>query len=100
MKIEKKQIQEIADLAQIGLSQEELEAQRIDLERISFYTEKLKDIDTNGKPCQTHPFGAGYYDVNRFRPDLVTNEDRAEEWTSAAPDSKGSYFRVPRTVEE
>ena len=100
MRIDKKQIEELAGLAQIGMGAEETEAQRKDLERLATYTEVLKDLDTTGLPCQTHPFGAAETGVNRFRPDVVTNEDRTEEWIASAPDSKGPYFRVPRTVEE
>jgi Asp-tRNA(Asn)/Glu-tRNA(Gln) amidotransferase C subunit len=38
--------------------------------------------------------------INRLREDTVTNEDKSAELVAGAPDSKGSYFRVPRTVEE
>ena len=100
MQIDKKQIKGLAELAQLDLSEEELEAQRRDLERLATYSEVLKELDTEGLPCQSHPFGTNNTDVNRFRPDIVTSEDRTEEWIAAAPDSKGPYFRVPRTIEE
>jgi aspartyl-tRNA(Asn)/glutamyl-tRNA(Gln) amidotransferase subunit C len=108
MIIDGKQINDLAELAQIELGVEEAEAQRRDLERISTFAEKLAELDTGGMPCQSHPFGVAREDkgdgsfcpANRFREDEVTNGDRTEEWMRAAPDSKGSYFRVPRTVEE
>ena len=109
MKIDEITIKKIAALAAIEMGPEELEAQRRDLERISTFAETLAGLDTEGVPEQTHPFGVSGRDFggagmpaaeNRLREDAVTNEDRAEEWVKAAPDSKGLYFRVPRTVEE
>ena len=104
MKIEGKQIEFLTDLAKIEMGPEETEAHRHDLERIATYTECLTDLDTTDIPEQTHPFGAcgpdGKGGMDRLREDEVTNEDLAEEWMKAAPDSKGRYFRVPRTVEE
>ena len=90
----------------------EMEAQRQDLERIAVFTERLKELDTEGLPEQTHPFGfegtgTGGFDgsgdpdrKNLLREDIVTNRDCAEEMVAAAPDSKGTYFRTPRTVDE
>lgn len=98
MKIDNKQIEHLAALAAIDFGEEELEAQRRDLERIAAYTRQLINLDTEGLSEQTHPFGQD--GNNRLRTDEVTNKDRTEEWIAAAPDSKGSYIRVPRTVEE
>jgi len=116
MKIGENQVKYLADIAMIAMDEEETEAQRRDLERIATYTETLAGIDTAGVPEQTHPFGhdvedgAGEADgtdktgeataMSRFREDEVTNEDRTKEFMAAAPDSKGPYFRVPRTIEE
>ena len=99
MKISKEKIKYLADTAMIEMDDAEREAQRKDLERISAYTEKLGELDTEGEVCMSHPF-AFDTSVNRFRADEVTNKDQKEEWIKAAPDSKGTYIRVPRTVEE
>jgi len=119
MKVGENQVKYLADIAMIAMDEEETEAQRRDLERIATYTETLAGIDTAGVPERTHPFGhdmedgsggadgacgaggAGKADaMSRFREDEVTNEDRTKEFMAAAPDSKGPYFRVPRTIEE
>ena len=104
MKIDEKQIGFLADLAKIEMGPDETETQRRDLERIATYTECLKELDATGISEQSHPFGAcgpdGKGGMDRLREDEVTNEDLTEEWIKAAPDSKGRYFRVPRTVEE
>jgi len=99
MKISEEKFKYIAETAMIEMDADEREAQRKDLERISTYTEKLGELDTEGEAGRSHPF-AFDTSVNRFRTDEVTNKDRKEVWIKAAPDSKGTYIRVPRTVEE
>ena len=98
MAVDTNQVKHLAEIAAIGMGGEELMAQQRDLERIAAYTARLAELDTAGLPEQTHPFGAT--GENRLRGDEVTNGDQAEELVAAAPDSKGPYFRVPRTVEE
>jgi len=104
MKIDNKRIEFLAGLAKIEMGPEEMEAQRLDLERIATYTECLSGLDTADIPEQSHPFGISGPDgkggMDRLREDEVTNEDLTAEWMRAAPDSKGRYFRVPRTIEE
>jgi len=104
MKIDDKQIEFLAGLAKIEMGPEETEGQRRDLERIASYTECLNGLNTDDMDEQSHPFGIGGPDgkggMDRLREDEVTNEDLAEEWMRAAPDSKGRLFRVPRTIEE
>jgi len=104
MKIDEKRIEFLTGLAKIEMGPEEMEAHRRDLERIATYTECLNELDTSDMPEQSHPFGSSGLDerggMDRLREDEVTNEDMTAEWMHAAPDSKGRFFRVPRTVEE
>ena len=55
----------------------------------------LYTSDTEGLPEMSHPFEA----VNRFREDEVRNSDDRENLLSNAPERKGSYFKVFKTVE-
>lgn len=96
MKIDDRLIEYVADLSCLELAPEEKAARKKDLEDILAYMEKLGELDTDGLAEMTHPFDS----ANRFRPDEVTNGDRTEELLANAPDRRGSYFRVPRTVEE
>ena len=104
MKIDEKRIEFLKGLAKIDMGPEETEAQRLDLERIATYTECLKELGTDDAPEQSHPFGPAGSDgkggMDRLREDEVTNKDMTAEWMKAAPDSKGRFFRVPRTIEE
>ena len=66
-----------------------------DLSDILDYTEKLNELNTDDMPEMSHPFDA----VNCFREDVVTNGDDRENLLSNAPERKGSYFKVFKTVE-
>ena len=96
MKINDNLIEYIGTLSRLHLSDEEKEARKKDLSDILDYMEKLNEIDTTGLPEMTHTFESN----NSFREDIVTNGDRREEMLSNAPEAKGNYFKVFKTVEE
>ena len=95
MKITDELIGYMGDLSRLYLSEEEKERAKKDLSDILDYTEKLNELDTDGLPEMSHPFDA----VNCFRQDVVTNGDDRENLLSNAPERKGSYFKVFKTVE-
>lgn len=96
MKITDELIEYIGELSRLELSDDEKEARKKDLTDILDYMDKLEELNTEGVPEMTHPFD----EVNRFREDVVTNEDRREEMLANAPDKKGDFFKVFKTVEE
>jgi aspartyl-tRNA(Asn)/glutamyl-tRNA(Gln) amidotransferase subunit C len=96
MKIDDDLIEYLAELSRLELSAEERAPLARDLTDILGYVDKLNEIDTTDAPELTHPFDA----VDRCREDVVTNGDRREEMLANAPDRKGDYFRVFKTVEE
>ena len=96
MKIDDKMVDYIASLSQLELSEDERRSYGNDLSKILTYMDKLAELDTEGVSEMTHPVTT----VNRFREDVVTNNDRRSELLAGAPDSKGDYFRVLKTVEE
>lgn len=95
MKITEDLIEYIGDLSRLYLSDEQKEKAREDLSDILDYVEKLNELDTTGMPEMSHPFEA----VNCFREDEVTGKDDRENLLSNAPDRRGSYFKVFKTVE-
>lgn len=96
MKITDELIEYIGDLSRLELSDEEKEARKKDLTDILDYMDKLSELDTEGVAEMSHPFN----EVNRFREDVVTNEDRREDMLANAPEKKGDFFKVFKTVEE
>lgn len=85
----------ISDLSRLYLSDEEKEKAKGDLSDVLSYIDKLNELDTKGMPEMSHPFKA----VNCFREDVVTNSDDRENLLANAPESKGSYYKVFKTVE-
>jgi aspartyl-tRNA(Asn)/glutamyl-tRNA(Gln) amidotransferase subunit C len=96
MKIDDDLIGYLAELSRLELSAEERAPLARDLTDILGYVDKLNELDTADAPELTHSSRT----VNRFREDVVTNGDRREEMLANAPDRKGDYFRVFKTVEE
>ena len=88
-------IEYVGILAKLELSGEEREQAKKDMGRMLDYIDKLNELDTEGLPEMSHPFEA----VNRFREDEVRNSDDRENLLSNAPERKGSYFKVFKTVE-
>ncbi len=95
MKITDELIDYIGELSRLELSAEEKEDAKKDLTDILNYMDKLGERDTTGMKEMTHPFD----DANRFRTDEVINEDQRSTMLGNAPDAKGDYFKVFKTVE-
>lgn len=95
MKITGELIDYIGELSRLELSTEEKEGAKKDLTDILNYMDKLNELDTSGTKEMTHPFD----EVNRFRTDMGLNGDQRGEMLQNAPDAKGDYFKVFKTVE-
>ena len=85
----------LGELSRLYLSEEEKKSMSSDLSDILNYVDKLAEADTAGMPEMSHPFE----DVNCFRDDVVVNGDDRERLLANAPESRGSYFRVLKTVD-
>lgn len=95
MQITDELIEYVGDLSRLYLSGEEKERAKKDLSDVLNYVEKLNELDTDGMSEMSHPFDAS----NRFREDEVRNGDDKENLLSNAPERRGSYFKVFKTVE-
>jgi len=95
MKITDELIDYIGELSRLELSDDEKEGAKKDLTDILNYMDKLNELDTTGAAEMTHPFDA----ANRFRAEETVNGDQREAMLKNAPDAKGDYFKVFKTVE-
>jgi len=96
MKINEALMDYLGELSRLELSAEEKAAREKDLSDILDYMDKLGELDTENVEEMSHPFEA----ANRFRDDVVTNGDRRGEMLANAPEAKGDFFKVFKTVEE
>ena len=94
MKITKEEVERVAHLARLNLSEEELETMTSQLDTILSYVDKLDELDTTGVPPMTHAFS----EANAFREDRVTDSLTREEALANGPCQNGEAFVVPRII--
>jgi aspartyl-tRNA(Asn)/glutamyl-tRNA(Gln) amidotransferase subunit C len=102
MKISREEVLRIAELAHLGLSPEEVDTYRGQLDGILSYIDKLKQIDiTDVEPmAQVLHAGAGPdKDAHpELRDDTLQPCDIADAVLAAAPDAEKPFFRVPKVI--
>lgn len=86
----------LSELSKLEVDDMEKEIYKVDLENILNYMKKLDEIDTSKVEDMVHPFEKR----NIFREDEVTNGDMRETMLANAPETKGDFFKVFKTVEE
>ena len=96
MKITKEQVEYVANLAKLNLSEEEKEIFTKTLDDILSYMDKLNQLDTTDIKPTSHVLPI----KNVFREDEVKPSLSLEEALANAPDRKNGFFRVPRVIEE
>jgi len=99
MKISREDVLKVAALANLELSDAEVETYRGQLDDILTYIDKLSEIDTSGIEPMTQVVAAAS-DASALRDDVAVRADVITEVLQGAPDPSGPYFRVPRVIEK
>ena len=95
-KITRKEVEHVARLARLELSEEEKEQMTAQLDSILGYMEKLNQVDTSGvEPTTTVIPMVSVMREDEIRPSLTQEEALAN-----APDCEDVFFRVPRIIED
>ena len=95
MKITIKEVEHVARLARLELTDEEKERMRAQLDSILTYIDKLNELDTSAVEPTSHVLAM----MNIFRDDEVRPSLSQEETLANAPDRQDLFFRVPRILE-
>jgi aspartyl-tRNA(Asn)/glutamyl-tRNA(Gln) amidotransferase subunit C len=95
MKITREQVENVARLARLAISEREKELFTRQLGEILTYIEKLKELDTSKVDPTSHVLPI----KNIFREDEVRPSLPREEILKNAPDRTGEFFRVPKIIE-
>ncbi|MDX1617907.1 MAG: Asp-tRNA(Asn)/Glu-tRNA(Gln) amidotransferase subunit GatC [Balneolaceae bacterium] len=95
MSVTKQDVQYIANLARLQLSDEEAEGLVEDMNKILDYMADLEELDTTDVEPLDHVTDLEY----RFRKDEAREPVDHEEALKNAPDADSDYFRVPRVIE-
>ena len=95
MKITIKEVEHVARLARLELTEEEKERMRAQLDSILSYIDKLNELDTSAVEPTSHVLPM----TNVFREDEVRPSLFQEEAMANAQDRQDVFFRVPRILE-
>lgn len=95
MAITTEEVEHVANLARLELSQEEAGTLTGQLGTILSYVEKLRQIGTDGVEPTSHIIPPG----NVFREDVIRESLGQERALASAFDSADGCFRVPKVVE-
>jgi aspartyl-tRNA(Asn)/glutamyl-tRNA(Gln) amidotransferase subunit C len=98
MKLTEQDVRQVADLANLALTDDEIARMRKELDEILTHIDKLNELDTSGvEPMAQVLFDAGETATlreDRERPPLGTEAALAN-----APASGAGYFKVPKVIE-
>lgn len=94
--LSREEVQHVARLARLHLSDEELERMREQLDAILAYIDKLKELDVEGVEPTSHAVPL----VDVMRDDELAPCLPQETALANAPDRAGEFFRVPRIIED
>ena len=90
--ISEEQVRHVANLARLGLTDEEVERMGEQLGAILDSVEKIQELDLADVPPTANPLNL----TNVFRPDEPRGELTHEEALSPAPEAIDGLFAVPR----
>lgn len=95
MSVTKKDVDYVADLARLQLTDEETESLAKDMNQILDYMTTLEELDTSDVEPLEHVIDLEY----RLRKDEAKEPLSHKDALKNAPDADSDYFRVPRVIE-
>ncbi len=95
MEITKADVEHVAKLARLEITETERDAFSKQLSAILTYVEKLKTLETSG----VEPTATVLEQTNVFREDKARPSLPVEKALANAPESESGHFRVPRILE-
>jgi aspartyl-tRNA(Asn)/glutamyl-tRNA(Gln) amidotransferase subunit C len=93
--IEQKEIEKIAELARIRLSDDEVGPVTARIAEILTLVDQLQAVDTAAVEPMANPLDA----IQTLRPDVVTEGDRRDAFQAIAPAVENGLYLVPKVIE-
>ena len=87
-----KDVEHVAKLARLALSEEEKEKFAPQLNAVLEYVDELNEVDTTGVEPMAHSIKIS----NVMREDVVKQEFTREEMLQNAPEEEDGFFKVPK----
>jgi aspartyl-tRNA(Asn)/glutamyl-tRNA(Gln) amidotransferase subunit C len=95
-KIDAKQVQKVAKLSRLELTEAEVEEFSGQLSAVLEYMEKMNELDTSNVEPLAHCLPVS----NVFREDAVKESLGTEKALANAPDKDGEFFKVPKILDD
>lgn len=95
MALTRREVQNVAHLARLAVSEAESADYVTKLSRIIEFVDQLKQVDTRGVEPMAHPLPM----AQRLRPDEITESDQRELFQKNAPRAEAGLYLVPRVIE-
>ncbi len=95
MKISKQEVEHVAKLARLELSEQEMTLYTGQLSDILTYIEKLNELDTSQVEATAHVLDI----KNVMRDDVPSTCLTQEQALANAPDKDAGHYRVPKIIE-
>ena len=95
MSLDKKDVEKIAHLARIAISEDDIPGYAGSLSSILELVEQMDAVDTENVEPMAHPQDA----FQRLREDVVTEENQREHFQKIAPEVERGLYLVPQVIE-
>jgi aspartyl-tRNA(Asn)/glutamyl-tRNA(Gln) amidotransferase subunit C len=95
MSLQKTDVEKIAHLARISLSEQDIPLYTQNLSNILAFVEQMNSVDTTGIVPMAHPLDA----TARLRSDIVTETNLREHFQKIAPQVEAGFYLVPKVIE-
>lgn len=95
MALERTEVEKIAHLARLGLSEADLPRTTETLNNILGLIDRMQAVDTTGVEPLAHPLET----TQRLRADVVTETNQRDAFQAIAPAVEEGLYLVPRVIE-
>lgn len=95
MSLSPENIKQVAHLARLELSADQVGPYAAQLSNIMQLVDQLSSARTEGVTPMAHPLAMH----QRLRPDVVTESDRREAFQAIAPEVEDGVYLVPKVIE-
>lgn len=95
MALERSDVEKIAHLARLGLTEAEVPQTTATLNNILGLIDAMQAVDTTGIEPLAHPLEA----TQRLRADAVTEQNQRDAYQAIAPAVESGLFLVPKVIE-
>jgi aspartyl-tRNA(Asn)/glutamyl-tRNA(Gln) amidotransferase subunit C len=95
MSLDRQQVQKIAHLARLRITDQEATVYAESLSRILGLIEQMNAVNTEGVAPMAHPTDSGL----RLRPDQVSEPDQRDKFQKIAPAVEAGLYLVPKVIE-